>query len=305
MTNKLNEDFIKAFNLEKWGFTDLTRFIDCTLGFSVKKGNVAENNYVSLLHFLVTDKVLNDEKIQPKPLIVSVTYGKKTPEGIAMRRQEEWSVHDPIDVEFPNEFFYNSQTKKFYRFNKEVKAEYILDRVYSKHIKTTKPIRGLMTRFKIRFWWFFARDVFKFITRIFYCGLYLISGNRYEYEPLLQETKLNGIIVSSAWKSRITGIKEFKEKKEDAKKFQFLQYEASFWSIVFYSIVHMIVYAIFMYQNYKPLWLTTIFEDNFLTLIYVILSLFAVEFLIPKFLMWIIRSLSKLSSYSAHMKINL
>lgn len=305
MKNELNNDFIKSFNLDKEGFTDLTPFIDCTLGFSVKKKGVAEKDYVSLIHVLVSDKVLHDDKIQPKPLIVSATYGRKTLEGIAMRRSEEFNVHDPIDVEFPNEFFYDLHTKTFYRFNKKVEAEYILKRVYAKHIKTTKPIKGLITRFKIRFWWFFTKNVINFVTRIFYCTLFLISGNRYEYEPLLQETKLNGKIVSSAWPTRVISTREPKEKKEDAKKFQFLQYDASFWSIVFYSVLHMIFYVFFMHINYKPKMLATIFENNFLTLIYVIISLFIIEFVLPKFLMQIIKHLSTLSSYSAHKKINL
>ena len=304
MENVLNKDFIAAFNLERKGFTDITPFVDGNLGFSIKKKN-NKNDYASLMHVFVSSRALNDQSIQPKPIITSATYGKETQGGISMRGEKEFNVHDPIDVEFPNEFFYDSQTKRFFRYKKEIKAEDIVDRVYSKHVKTTKPIRGLVTRFKIRFWWFFVRDILGFITKIFYYTLFVISGNRYEYEPLLQETKINGEITSSAWPRRITNTKEAKEKKEDAKKFQFLQYEASFWSIVFYSIVHMIFYLVFMYENYKPRILTTIFENNFLTLIYVIISLFAVEFLVPKLLMWVIKRLSILRSYAAHKKINL
>lgn len=301
-----NKDFIEAFNLEQESFTDLTPFVDCTLGFSVKKSDIENSEYASLLHFFILNKVLNDEKIQPKPLVVSAVYGKKTSGGIAMRRQEEFNIHDPIDVEFPNEFFYHPKTKKFYRFKKEIKAKDILGHVYSKHIKTTKPIKGLITRSKIRFWWFFARNILSFIAKIFHWMLIFVSGNRYKYEPLLQETTLNGDIINSAWPRRITTLpNEPKEKLKEAKKFRFLEYEASFWSIIFYSIVHMIFYLIFMYQNYKPKMLTTIFENNFLTLIYVIVSLFAVEFLIPKLLMLVIKYLSILSFYAAHKKIDL
>jgi hypothetical protein len=306
MENKLSKDFIAAFNLDKEGFTEVTPFVDGNLGFSIKQKDTEKSNYASLIHIFVSNKALADEKIKPKPIITSATYGKQTQDGISMRREDEFSVYDPIDAEFPNEFFYDPQTKQFYRFGKKIEAIDILKRVYSKHVKTTNPIRGLITRFKIRFWWFFMKDVFNFISKIFYYALLVISGNRYKYEPLMQEVTLNGDVISSAWSRRVTPkVNEPQEKLKEAKKFQFLQYEASFWSIVFYSILHMIFYVTFMLKNYKPKMLTTIFENNFLTLIYVIISLFAVEFLVPKLLMLAIKYSSILSFRSAHKKIDL
>jgi hypothetical protein len=93
MENKLNKDFIKAFNLEKEGFTGITPFVDGNLGFSIKKKNT-ENDYASLMHVFVSSKALNDENIQPKPIITSATYGKETQGGISMRGEKRSLAHD-------------------------------------------------------------------------------------------------------------------------------------------------------------------------------------------------------------------
>src|SRR3954464_2202617 len=104
MENKLNKDFIEAFNFDQEGFTDITSFVDGNLGFSIKKKNTG-NDYASLMHVFVSSKALNHQSIQPKPIISSATYGKETQGGISMRGEKEFNLHDPIDVEFPNEFF--------------------------------------------------------------------------------------------------------------------------------------------------------------------------------------------------------
>ena len=144
---------------------------------------------------------------------------------------------------------------------------------------------------------------FELITKINYFILLIISGNRFTYKPILEEEILNDTIIKSKFSERKK--MKMEEVLEEGKKFDFLAYKASRWSIIFYSLLHLLFYFISTFKDYKPIILTTIFKNNFLTLIYVIFSLWIIEAVLPKILISSIRLFSNCSFYSLHKTIKL
>lgn len=297
-----NKIFIEKFNPQKFGFFDLKPFVDCYIGFSVKRKLEGRlDDYVTLLSIYIPDRVFSDIEITKKPLFIYATYGKKIEDGIKTRENSKYT--DPTDCEFPDEYFYDIETKNLHQNNKIISADELINKVYNKHIKSTKLIRGFWIRAKIRFWRILIKNISKVITKVFYFLLFIISGNRFKYEPIVEIETLNNKVI----KSKYEKIKntEMKEVLKESEKFDFLAYKASRWSIIFYSLLHFIFYIIFFYTNCQPMFLITIFKNNFLTLIYVILSLWTIEAVIPKFLMSLIRLFSTLSFNAKYKSIKL
>ncbi len=138
--------------------------------------------------------------------------------------------------------------------------------------------------------------------------LYIISGDKYSYEPFFEEETLNGKIFKSRLRPPIENVKNDEKLKEDLKKsakISFFNHEVRHWPIVFYSISHGLFYVLFMLKNYKPIILITVFKNNFLTIIYVILSLWLVETITPKCLIFLIKIFSRLSFTSQYKSINI
>lgn len=304
MESEQNKIFINKFNLKRYGFYKLTPFVDCNIGFSVlKKLNSNDNDNVTLLKIYIDPEILKTED-EKKLLSVGVAYGKKSKYGVTLRSFENIKLADPIDIEC-SDYFYNIKTEKLYKNNKEITGDKFINEVYSKHIESTKPIRGLLVRTKIKFWRTLMKSVYEFVFKFFYCILWLISGNRYSYEPFSEEEILNNRVIKSKYEEIKKQEREVKEELKESKKFDFFGYNASTWSIVFYSFLHLLIYTIFMYYDYKPIFITTILKNNFLTLVYVFFSLFIIEVAIPKFLMLLIKYFSKLSFNSKYKKIKL
>lgn len=304
MENNQNVNFIKKFRLSKLGFYALTSFTDYNIGFSVQKKLVGgDDNYVSLIQFFIPNKIFNDGQIRRKPLSIRATFGKKVEGGIKMRSFEEIKFTDPVDAEYPNEYFYDIKTGKFYKKNKKIITDKLVNEIYGKHIKSTKPVMGILLRLKLRFWWSFMKSFWGLISKFFYFALFVISGDRYTYDYIFKEETLNGNVITS--KYRGVNKDNVKESLKEGEKFDFFGYKASRRSIIFYSILHFFLFGAFLYIDYKPAALIAIFENNFLTAIYVILSFWAIEVLIPDFFKLSIKSSSMLSEKCMYKKINL
>lgn len=294
--------FIKQFNLEKNGFNDLNLFEDTPMGFSVKKKlNKHDKNNITLLSIYISDRVYNDGKDE-KQLYIRATYGKISGNGVIIRDFKDIKLTDPIDIGFLNCFFYNTKTRKFYKQNKIIDAEKIINTTYAKHIKSTKPLKGAFIRFKLFLLQKIISRIFENISKLFYIILLIISGNRYVYEPILGDETINNKVI----KSKLNNVNlEMKEVLKEGEKFKFLDYEASRWSIIFYSIIHFLLFLFFFTNDLKSELASTITKNNFLTLLYVILSLWALEVVLPWILMLLIRFFSRQSANFLYKRVKL
>lgn len=301
------QKFIEKFkNIDgKNGFYDFMPYID-GLGFSIKKDlGDRDTDNVSLLKFYIK-KDESDELKTKKPIFVNVAYGKKVENGVLVRGVTK--ISSPADISSTNEYYYDVSNDKILKDKKEISACNFIDEIYAKHIKPTKPIIGFWVRSKMFFWKVIVNKIFDHIADFFHYVLYVITGDKYSYDPVIREEVLNNTILASTWKDSV-GQKKIKDRGKDSLKesarFNFFGYEASRWVIVAYSILHLFLYIILINKNWKPVIITTIFKNSFLTIIYVISSLWILETLIPKTLKVFIKSSSKFSMYSLYKTIKI
>lgn len=292
-----SSDFIKKFENIK-GYYNITPYSDA-VGFSMYRDlNVNDKNNASLISFYVE----KNDSGKLKKLIGTASYGKKVDQGISIR-SGKLKISEPIDISSDDDYFYDSDNDKIFKNNKEISPEHLINDLYNSHIKTTKFWRGLLIRSKLFFWRILISNLFKSASIIFHFLLYFISGDRYSYEPIGETETLNGTRISSKF-DKLLGLdnKKFKEGLIEVDKFDFLGYKASFWLIIFYSVFHLSVYIFCYYQNYRPQIILNIFENNFLTLVYVVLSFWFLEKMIPLTLKFLIRFNSEKSSYFSYNK---
>lgn len=303
MPTNENNIFIDKFNSEENGFYDLNSFVDNEIGFSIKKKlNEGDSDNTSLISIYIPDKIFKNKEIEKKPLSIHATYGKIVPEGVTMRSLEKTKFTDPVDAEYTDEYFYNIRTKDIYRKDKIISADELLNEVYGIHIKPTKPVRGFCLRMKMFFWRILMNSIFKYASKFLSILLYIVSGDRYSYDPIFKERNLNGGVIKS---DRPIKRESEKPEAEEGKKISFLGYKASPHCILFYSLFHFLFYIIFIYSNYQPEIITKIFKNNFLTLTYVMMSLIVIDKIMPKILMLLIDTSSTLSLNSLYWRFKL
>lgn len=300
------ELFLKKFNPEKHGFESPQPFDDdYPLGFSVKKKlDNGDIESATLLSIYIPYRTYNNESFgNKKPINIHASYGKISDNGVMMRDTKDAKLTDPIDVEIPNnKYFYDIKTKKFFKKKKEIEAEKIINEAYHKHIETTKPIKGLASRIKLLLWRKIISKIFQCISKFFYYLLLIVSGNRFTYEPILGDETVNDTVV----KSELGGINlKMKKVLEKGKKFKLLNYEASRWSIIFYSLLHFSLFLISFYNDFQSELANTIISNNFLTLLYAIITLWLLETIIPSILMSLIRYFSTQSANALYKTIRL
>ncbi|MAG12849.1 hypothetical protein CL630_03520 [bacterium] len=300
-----NKRLRNKFDFKKYGFYSVTPYIDAQIGFGCKKKlNPQDTKNVSGIGIYIPNKTYNEPSLTRKAFYITATYGEELPEGIRMR--SEHNFLEPIDLEFRDEFFYDVNTEKLHKGNKEITANELLLEVYGKHIKTTRPFRGLFLRAKLRVWRIWLPWLFTLISNIFHYLLFFISGDKYAYEFLLQEENLNGQIISSRMKGRVsedTGSAKTKEKEEEAKKIDFFGNKVPRWPIVFYSALHLCIWFLIKYFSIQTDQIEYFFSNNFLVVLYVIVSFWLIETVLPFLLKKLIKYSSTLSRLASHKKI--
>jgi len=238
------------------------------VGFSVVQEH--GNNMASIYHIII-DNVDNNpiKKIQS-----SVNYGEKTNDGIRLGVNN--NLFNPVDLDFPNEFSYNTQTDKFYFGKKEIEAKDILLKTEKVHIRPTKLIWGFPLRSKLWFW----RKVLPFIIKALDLTLigilFIVSGERIKddiWKRLLQKYHENEKETVKEIEFKPTG------------KIDFFGYEAKRWSVVFYSLVHLILFYFKIFSGF----LDSILGNSLFALCYIVVSFFITESLIPEILKSIIK----------------
>lgn len=294
-----SEDFIKKLENVK-GFYNLEPITNA-IGFSfLKDFDDHKNNYTSLLTFYISEK---ENKLKnKKTLVAHATYGRKAEKGVYVRNDEEFKFSDPVDIISTDEYYYDIENDKFFKKNREISLFGLIDDFYGTHIKNTKILNGALIRMKIFFWKIIIAKFFKTLSKFFYWMLYLISGNKYSYEPIWKTEILNNVVISSTFKDTIGLNKDGFKEDLTVEELEFLGYKAPLWSILFYSLLHLMIYFIFNYINYKPDIIVNIFENNFLTLAYVVLSLWFIEQMLPNILKFLIKSSSERFKYFSYLK---
>lgn len=297
-----NKRLRAKFDFEKHGFYGVTPYIDTRLGFGCKKKlKPQDTKNVSGIGFYISNKILDDQSSTRKAFYITATYGEELPEGIRMRTEQNF--HEPLGLEFRNEFFYDTTTEKIYKGNKEITGNDALLEVYSKHIKTTRPAVGLLLRTKLRFWRIWLPWIPKSVSYLGHYLLLLISGDKYSYEFLFQEENLNGQIISSRMAERVKRREISKESEKESKQIDFFGNKVPQWPIVFYSSLHLIFWFTIKYFSIDTSKLEDFFGNNFLLVLYVIVSFWIIETVLPFLLKKLVKYSSTLSFLASHKTI--
>ena len=297
-----NKRLRSKFNFEKHGFYSVTHYIDAQIGFGCKKKlNPQDAKNVSGIGFYIPNKTYNETGSTRKAFYIRATYGEELPEGIRMRTEQNF--HEPLDLEFRDEFFYDKVTEKLYKGSKEITGDEILLEVYGKHIKTTRSIWGLYLRIKLRFWRTWFPWPLKFLSTASHYLLFFISGDKYTYEFLFQEENLNGQIISSRMAERIDRKETKKESEKESKQIDFFGNKVPQWPIVFYSLLHLSFWFLIRYFDIKTDQIEDFFSNNFLLVLYVIVSFWFIETVLPFFLKRLVKYFSTWSFQVANKTI--
>lgn len=307
-SEKIQGKFIEKFKEIEGvnGFYDLVPYTDGNIGFSIKKdfGQVDTRN-VSLISLYVSNKPEDPEG--KRPIIIDVAYGEKRDEGVSIRAYDKTKISSPIDLTSRDDYYYDILSNKLFNKTKEISPLTLADEIYGQHIKPTEFIRGFWLRVKMVFWRIILNYVFKSLSILFHYLLFVITGDKYSYEPVMQEEISNNRIVGHRFKALIGHQKnrEMKDVLEERTKFDFLGYKTSYWIIISYSIINLALYAYFEYENWKPPIVVTLLRSNFLTLIYVIVSLWLMEAVLPEILKFLIKHTAILSFNSTYKRIRI
>ncbi|MDB5237234.1 MAG: hypothetical protein JWL88_336 [Parcubacteria group bacterium] len=309
MEMEINQKLQNQFNLEESGYYDITTFIDTHVGFSFKKSFKNEKDYVSLFHLLISNRDYENDELVRKPLLISIIYGKIVDGGISVRSFSSKELNKPVDLDFNRDYFYDLTKDQLYnKKGKKISGTKLLKNIYGKHIKTTYLIRGLIARTKLCLWIIVLPRIFDFISEIFHWLLYIISGDSYTYTFLFKEENLNGTVISSGMDGRIGTHKsrpKGKVEEKPAKEMHFFGNKVAQWPIVFYSIVHLIVWFTLIYIYFPRLSIEKFFANSFLTVLYVIVSFWLVDTVLPFLLKNLIKLFSTMSAISHYKKIHI
>lgn len=284
-----SSDFLSLFNLALNDFLKPIEWIGTDVGFSILKDQ--EANYASLYKIGLN----KDKEGILKNLWVSATYGKKSDGGISIGEQR--STWKPVDVTFNDHFFYNTETGKFIeRSGKEIQPEQIWLRLNKAHLRNTKWFSGFSLRIKLGFWRKFLPFLIKVLDRILAFLLELFTGEVVKDKDIVKR-------FVNQWHVESNRGPHFETDADDAKltrniktpkMWSFLGFEATRWSVVFYSIVNIFLYffSSLFWQVENPI-ITNFFEDSFLILCYVATSFSVIEYLIPLILKIGVRKMPK------------
>ncbi|HTX87111.1 MAG TPA: hypothetical protein VMC41_03550 [Candidatus Nanoarchaeia archaeon] len=267
---------------EKFDFTsqDFSNPIEWTdgVGFSILKDY--GDGHVSLYKIGISNKELN--KNEPlKKLWISVNYGEKLEGGVTLEPRKH-SVWDPINLDFKDEYYYNIDNHKFYRNDLEIDAQQILANVKNAHELPTKMMPGLILRLRLWCWREALPNLVIFADKRIIDLLWLISGEK--IEPNIYDRLFGRRHPEYSNKS----INEKDIKFIEPKLMDFFGYKAKRWSVVFYCIINLIIYAIYFFSPLRYQFLSKLIVNNFLALCYIVVSFAITEALVPRFLMYII-----------------
>lgn len=268
------ETFKALFALPQDGFLDPIDLTDVEIGFSVYKVGL-KKGFKSLFRIYVRSELMHSSSPE-KLLTITAAYGKETDNGITTSSSEwERGRNWPVDIISDSEFSYNVETNQFFNLRKKVAIQgiQILQEVDTLHLKPTKPFLGFWLRTKLFWFQTIFTAALAFLFDVFSALQYLISGKQIHIFDDLSEPR-NRV--------RPSQIEELKISR--GKPIKIFEYEVEPWIAVLYCVFHFAIFAILYKNNIKPQWLISIFNNNFLTTMYGILSLGLVNAILPKIL---------------------
>lgn len=264
------EEFIKKFKLEEKGFY---RIEESLQGFPTRKKLDEESDNFSKIQ-VNFHREFNKECSY---LNISIGYEREINGESFPIENNNPKINEPIKVTTSKCYCYNFVTKKFYKKCKEIEPSKIIDEIYEKHIAPTKFFRGFFVRVRL-----FIKFIFKKIAKLLL--------------KFISEKHITGIALNISPDMAEVAMRQFREKEgvsfvpEKKMKIKFLENEFDRYLVLVYCGIHLLGYFLFQYFNYKPIYIVTIFKNNYLTIIYVFTTfIFFEEVVISEYFRMLLR----------------
>jgi hypothetical protein len=292
--DSIQKRLLANFILKQSSFYNIVEFKN-SVGFSVEKRYGRTENPISLLKVAILDDNLQSNS-EMLPVFVSAAYGELK-NGYLDRLSIKKFRRQPIDIQAYEDYFYNTTDGKIYKNSKQINGVTLLNQVAKAHEARWRTIKGLHTRLHLEYLRLFSKTS-RIMSRLIEAFLLVISGTKYSYDPIMAAFKEDQDRLSDP---RQTGTIN----ATPGKTISFLGYDASAWSVLFYCFMHMLVFAILFELNIRPHLIVAILKNNFLTIAYVISSLWLIEWAIPNLLRFLIKALSSFSFNYKYKKISI
>ncbi len=290
---------LNNFKLRGTDFYGIVGFYPRDIGFSVKKKFNHRNGFISLIKIAVLKDSQGSTNLK-KPLYVSAAYGKLNQSGsglVYLDNDDKKSFRkEPIDIQTAEDYFFDLRNGKIYKKDKPIKGADLLAEIYKAHLSSWHTYTGLLIRVKLELFRTVS-SAWGVFSKLAEYTLFIISGDRYSFDPFMAgfEEEAN----------KLYGDGELKETDKKGKRIEFLGNKASAWAVIFYCVVHLMVYAALIITALRPTPIMILFRNNFLTIAYVVVTLWLVDTAIPIILKRLIKFFSNASFNLKNKKISI
>lgn len=288
-----SSDLIKKFGLPFNEFTNIIIWDAGDVGFSIFEDR--DDGYASLYKIGIAPETGQNDT---RKLWVTASYGKKTNGGLSIGVSD--NINRPVDLEFFDEFSFNSKLDKFFYFNKEIDPKNILIKLKRTHLRPTKLIIGLPLRIRLFFWRKFLPTTIKIIDKILSILLLIFTGETIKKDDRDVFNRLvNSWHEENNKKPNINLNRDkniFKKRGIDTPEtWNFIGFTSTKWSVVFYSILNILFYILnSLFWEINNSIIKGIFNNGFLIVCYVAISFIIVESFIPNIIKILIEKIPKL-----------
>ena len=254
-SNTTSEDLYGLFSFSYNDFSDPIQWSDATGISRIKK---YPNGFASLYKIGITNENKSEDS-SIKQLWVSVSYGKETEGGITLGGSEK--ISDPVDLDFKDEFSYNTVKRVFYFKKKGISPLGLIVHIEKQHIKPTKFFYGFILRTRLFFWRKFLTSLIKLFDKTLTGILWLISGERTSediWSRMLMDKNKVGLYANNS--SRVHNIPLKPAEFSNVGTIDFFGYKAKRWSVISFCVIHLGISIVFITYQYKPSLLKFLFN---------------------------------------------
>jgi hypothetical protein len=291
-------EFEKALQTDMLKSENKTKLID-NLGFSFKIDLPSDykqkldpkNEYslFSLIYLQLDKKTIEENNTDLIPINTKLSLCEEDKSGILEAYSSMYN--DSVNIKNfirKGPYYFNIGSKKF---EKEIKKKFeeidvkkMITELYDEHLN-----RNAKAEWHFRIEWFKkAIFLFAILLRYIFSLFYLITtGNKIKFSiSMFGNTSIRKQIISNDEIKKI--------------RINFFNFDINIIPITTYSMIHMIGYLIFSYISFKPTIYTTILKNNFLVVIYTIVTLVIMQFVFGN----IFKGISILFSFIANKNRN-
>lgn len=189
----------------------------------------------------------------------------------------------PINLSFVDTFEIDLDKMSVRGRNARKTPDDLLGFIYERHIRATRPLKGLFVRLKV----FVIRDIIRRIPEavagMLRGVLFVMSGIRFKKKTT--DIHIDELLVT---KNELT-------KKDDTKMIEFMQIKVNAISAFTYSAFHLVAAFLYVSLSLHNSFVSKVFGNVFLVLAYAVVSIALWERFIPKMLEKAIRKLAKIA----------